>query len=54
MQCDDVVRVQCVNISQLGLTSDQITEGFFEKVTGEKVVDAVTLPIVYIALDQFL
>lgn len=53
MQCDDVVLVQCVNISQ-DLPSDQITDGFFEKVMREKVVDVVTLPIVYIALDQFL
>lgn len=52
MQCDDVVVVQCFDISKR-VTSDEITEGFSEMVISEKVLDEVTLPIVYIALDQF-
>ncbi|CAM0878321.1 unnamed protein product [Alopecurus aequalis] len=53
MQCHDMFLVQNAKVSE-NLASDEVTEAFFKKLMVEKVVDVVKLPIVYVALGQFL
>ncbi|XP_039855505.1 uncharacterized protein LOC120713641 isoform X1 [Panicum virgatum] len=48
MQCHDMLHIQSVNVRE-DLTPDGITEDFFERGMVEKVVDVMTLPIVYVA-----
>ena len=48
MQCHVMLHIQSVNVREV-LTPDRITEDFFERGMVEKVVDVMTLPIVYVA-----